>query len=218
MHQAGPGVGHHVRLLLAPAGQGVRPFACSAQLVDVPAERNRVAIDQAGDDRRQLPGGHRHHDLVDESQAFPGPALPDECVALLLHGEGDEVSIAEALADRGGLRGGGIRGLVVTGCHVPQDGGRQQVALLDALTPLAVDQPLRATEPSGRAGGLAAEQEVETHPAGAPRGGESSAGIQVSVMGSLEEAQVVVFPAEHVCRGREQLDVRRSKRGRLIGT
>ena len=84
-------------------------------------------------------------------EALLDPALPDERVALLVHGQGDQVGVAEALADRGGLGRGGLRGLgspAATCCEQDRD---QQVAPLDAVALLAFEQPLRAAEPSARA-------------------------------------------------------------------
>ena len=49
------------------------------------------------------PGGDRHHGLVQQPETLLDPPLPDQDVALLVHGEGEQVRIAEALADLGGL-------------------------------------------------------------------------------------------------------------------
>jgi len=70
MNQAQTIVGHHVGLLLAPARQRRGPLAGAAQLVRVATERDRVAVDDAGNDRRQLPRGDGHHGFVDQAQAI----------------------------------------------------------------------------------------------------------------------------------------------------
>jgi len=118
VHEAEAHVGHHVGLAIAPLGVGVRPLAGTAQLEHALTERDRVAVDRAGDDRRQLLRGDGHHRLVHEQQAVVHPALPDERVAVLHHGERREVSIAEPLADPAGLCGDGGCGLVIAGQHV----------------------------------------------------------------------------------------------------
>ena len=46
---------------------------------------------------------------------------------------------------------------------------------------------------------------------------QSFAGLQVRVMGALEAAHVVVVATEHVGRRRQQLEVLRSQRSRLVG-
>ena len=59
------------------------------------------------------------------SSSSAGPRSTRPCSieqrALLVHGEGEQVRVAEALADRGGLGGGGVRGLVVAGRLVLRD-------------------------------------------------------------------------------------------------
>ena len=51
VHQAEALVRHHVRLLLAPARQRLRPLPRPPKLVHVTTERDRVAVDDAGDNR-----------------------------------------------------------------------------------------------------------------------------------------------------------------------
>ena len=84
---------HHCRM-------GLRPLPGTAQLEHALTERDRVAEDGAGDDRRQLLRGDRHHRLVHQPEALGDAAVPDEGVALLHHGERDQISIAEPRADR----------------------------------------------------------------------------------------------------------------------
>ena len=62
---------HHPR-------ERVGPLARVAQLVRVPTERDRVAVDDPGDDRRQLAGGGRDEHLVDQPQALGDPSLLDQ--------------------------------------------------------------------------------------------------------------------------------------------
>jgi hypothetical protein len=54
MHEAEAVVSHHLGLSLAPTCQCLRPNAGVVQLVNAPTERDRVAIDDAGDDRGKL--------------------------------------------------------------------------------------------------------------------------------------------------------------------
>jgi hypothetical protein len=96
---------------------------------------------------------------------------------------------------------------VVAAGHVLQDDGNQQVPSLDALTLLAVEQSLPASEPSHRGRGLAAEQQVMADPPGATRRARGIGGIQVGVMGALEPAYIVDVAAEHVRRPRQQLKI-----------
>jgi hypothetical protein len=116
-----------------------------------------------------------------------------------------------------GLRGGGPSGLVVAGGHLLQPDGDQQVSALDAVPLLALEQPLRATEPAACAGHLASEEQVVADPERTPRGARGIAGVRVQVMRALQAAQVVVVAAQHVGRSREQLQVLRAQRCRVVG-
>jgi hypothetical protein len=87
-------------------------------------------------------------------------------VALLVHGERDEVRIAETLADLGSLGRGGGRGLVVTRGRLLHQGGEQQITLLDAVPPLVFKEALRAAEPAGCATHLPSRREVDAEPEG----------------------------------------------------
>ena len=80
---------------------------------------------------------------------------------MLVHGEGEQVSIAEALADHGSFGCGGVRALVVAGGRTLQHDRQQQIAPLDAIMLLAFEQPLRTAEPSGRTAHLSPECEID---------------------------------------------------------
>ena len=100
MHQAASGEGDQVGLVLAPVGEGGGPLLGAADLVGVLASQDHAAVDDPRDDRGELAGGDRHHRLVQQRQALLGAPEPDQDVALLVCGEGEQVRVAEALADR----------------------------------------------------------------------------------------------------------------------
>jgi hypothetical protein len=99
VHEAEPVVRDHLGLLLAPLGQCGRPLAGAAYLADVSAKRGRVAVDDAGDDGRELARRNGDHGLVHQPQAAARPAESDERVALLHQADRDEIAIPEAFAD-----------------------------------------------------------------------------------------------------------------------
>src|SRR4029450_12169696 len=138
-------MGDHVRLLLAPAGQSLGPLAGPAQLVHALPERDRVAVHESGDDRRQLPRNDGHHHLVQQSQALFEAPLPDEGVTLLVYPDCDEILIHEMRPDLGYLRSGVVCGLVVTVDRVTDQDRNQQVPALAATPLLAFKQPWRST-------------------------------------------------------------------------
>jgi hypothetical protein len=189
---------------------------CAAQLIRVLAAQNHAAIDQTADDRRQLPRGDRYHRLVQQPETFLDPPVFDQEDALRLYGQGEQVSIAETLADLSDFGRDSGSGLVVTGTLLLKHERQLQIALLHALTPLAFDQPLRATQPSCPTARLSPGEQMHTHPERAARGTQRLAGIEVDVMGTLQAAHVVIA-SEHVSRRREQFEVLRSERRRLIG-
>jgi hypothetical protein len=85
----------------------------AAELVLVAAERDRVAVDDPGDDRRQLTGRHRDHRLVDEAETGFDRSSTDERVALLHQCDRQEIRVPEALADLRDLGRHAERGVVV---------------------------------------------------------------------------------------------------------
>jgi hypothetical protein len=72
-----------------------------AKRIGVPAEGDRVAVDDAGDYRRELARERGHQGFVHEPQAFFDPPLLDEGAALLVPREPHEVGIAEPPGDLG---------------------------------------------------------------------------------------------------------------------
>ena len=103
MNQADAGVGDHVGLTLAPEREGGGPLPGAAQLVHALTDRDRVAVEDAGHDRREPAARHRHHALVHEPQPLSGSSELEERVTQVHHADRDQVAIAEALADRDGL-------------------------------------------------------------------------------------------------------------------
>jgi hypothetical protein len=100
-----------------------------------------------------------------------------------------------------------IRGAGVTGRTGPQQDGYQEIAALDAVTTLPVEQPIAAAEPAVRTGRLPAHEQVVPDPPGAARGAGDLTGIQMAVMRTFERPDVVVVATEHVRRPGQQLEV-----------
>jgi hypothetical protein len=141
---------------------------------------------------------------------------PDQQLARVLGGEREQVGVAEALADRHGFGAERDRGVVIARRHVGEDLRQQQEPALDAVALLALQQPLRAAEPAGRATHLAAQDEVHADPERAAHGPQSLAVIEVRLVRALERGRLVVVAPEHVGRRRELLEIlgRQRIRGR----
>jgi hypothetical protein len=136
---------------------------------------------------------------------------------MLVRGEGKQVFVTEALADRRGSRCGCRSSLEVSACLLPKDQRQEQVARLDAFPSLTVEQALGAAEPAAGPAHLSALGEIDADPKGTAQGRERFTGIQVSVVGALEDAEVVLLAAEHVGSGGKQLQIRRGQLARPIG-
>ena len=159
----------------APGREGGRPFSGAADLVGVLAGQDHAAVDDPGDDRRELARGHRDHRLVEQAAGPRRDARPDQDVALLVGGEGEQVGVAEALSDRGGLARGGGRRLAVAAGLLLEYGRQQQVAALDAVALLALQQPPGAPQPAARPADLPVAGEGDADPERAAQGGDLAA-------------------------------------------
>jgi hypothetical protein len=84
MYQTEAVVGDHLGLALAPPRKRLGPLPGIAELVGVATESDRVAVDDPGDDRRELTGGGGDEDLVDQPQAVGDPSLLDERATLVI--------------------------------------------------------------------------------------------------------------------------------------
>ena len=188
MDQAASREGDEVGLALAPAREGGGPLPGAADLVGVLAGEDHAAIDDAGDDRGELAGGHRHHRLVEQAQPLLETPVLDQDVAPLVRGEREQVRIAEALGDRRRLARGGGGPLPVAARLLFEDRGHEQIAALDAITLLAIEQPLGASEPAARAAHLATPGQRDADPERAPKRRQLPARREVGPMGALEEA------------------------------
>jgi hypothetical protein len=82
---------------------------------------------------------------------------------------------------------------------------------------VAFELPLRAGEPPARPHGLAPEQRVVSDPERAADRPIDVAGGEVRGVRTLERADVVVVPAQHVRRPREQLEIVRTQASRRVG-
>ena len=153
-----------MRLLRAPCRERRGPFAGPVEGVHPLAAADDAAIDQPGDDRRQLPGGRRDHRLVEERE----PRMTSPCrysamsrmlrakTASRLPRNGSPIAAAASAARCMASRSPALE----CRCAV----GEEQVPLLGALAPLALDQPLGPRQPAGGPAGLAEGVETKAEP------------------------------------------------------
>ena len=120
VHEAAAGKSEEVWLLLAPPRQGRRPLPCTANLVDLFTRQDHAAVNDSGDDRRNLPRRYRHHCLVQDAETLAHVAVRDEERALHVRRKGKEVSVAETFAGLRCRRGRSGGTFVVAGSLVLQ--------------------------------------------------------------------------------------------------
>ena len=212
MHPANACEGDHLGLLLAPLRQRGGPLAGAAERVHLLTGLDHTAIHQARHEGRQLPRGNGDHHLVQQREPLLDLPLLDANPALIVPGTGDQVRIAAALADRGGLRRGRVRSLEVARGKVLLHDRQQQIAALGALVLLVLEQPLGAGDPAGRATHLAAKEKTEAQPECGTDGAQAFAGVQVRMMGTFERPQIVLVPTDQIRRHRQQLEILASQR------
>ncbi len=101
--------------------------------------------------------------------------------------------------DVGGLGSQGACRFEVTLREVAEHRCEEEVAALDALLTVALEQPLPASEPPTRRRPLASHQQIEADPPGAARGSRHLARVEVGVVSALEAANVLVVDGR-ACR------------------
>ena len=93
---------------------------------------------------------------------------------------------------------------------------QQQVALLDAVPPFALDQALRATQPSARASGFAAREQAKPQPERGARRGQALARLETCVIQALLRRQHLLVPRGQPRRPGQTMQILGPERRRLI--
>ena len=104
-----------------------------------------------------------------------------------MRGERNEVGVGESLAYLHCRRSSRSRTLEVAGSPTLERNRQQKVALLDALAPFTLDQPLRPPQPPGGRADLSPKCEVHAQPERATRRPQSLTGAEMLLMRPLEE-------------------------------
>ena len=193
------------------------PLVGATDVEHLLAARDHAAVDDARDDRRELAGDRRDHRLVEQREPVPHAPVLHEHLALRVEREREQVGVAELLADLRGLRGRDRGSFEVPVRLVLEAERQQQIAVLDALVVLTLEQSLRTGEPPCAPRDLAANHERHPDPEGAAHGGEAIVRAQVRMVSALEEGVRLVVAAEHVRRGREPPQVVGRERCFAIG-
>ena len=181
------------------------------------ARVDHAAVHVADEDRRHVARGHGHHRFVEQRGPAGDLAERDQRAAQAEPAEGDEVAVAEPLADRDDLLEDPLARLPVTLETGPEAGGQQHVTQLDAVPPAVVEQSPSARDPAAGARGLVVEQEADRQPEGAARGaGVVPAGEVLLVRAGPEVAAFGIF-ADEPRGGGELLEIGGVERGCAVG-
>ena len=164
MDEALAAIGHEVRLRLAPPTQRRRPLRGPPDVERRLAHLDHRAVDDPGDDRRHLTGGHRHHHLVELADAVGLPAAKHERLPATQAGERGDVRILEPLAEP--RRGAGFvdRDSDITTEQLVQRLGDQEQTALRTVGAGVLEEPAGAGEPSAGRCLLAAQEQREREP------------------------------------------------------
>jgi hypothetical protein len=127
----------------------------------------------------------------------------DEHPALHVPGTGNQVCVSKAVTNLRGAGGRCVRVRIIALAQTLLGEGQEQVTVLHAV--VALDEPLRPREPSGRLSGIASEKEIQTRPEGTARSPHAVAGVEMRVMSTIEGAVKLELSAAEVRRCREQL-------------
>ena len=205
--QAPAAEGDQVRLPLAPLRQNRRPFPGPADLERRLTGEDHAAVDDAGDDRRQLAGRSREHRLVEQPEALARPPRLDQDVPLRVRSEAEQVAVAEALAIAAASPRLRRRLELALGFEL-EHARQQQVAAFGAFAPELLEQPLCTGQPAASPGDLAPLRAVKADPDRAAKRCLELIGAAVRCVRALEEGQRLVRVAEHVRDRRQELDIR----------
>ena len=107
----------------------------------------------------------------------------------------DKIGLIEPFADFRRFRSRGERRVMLLGTEELFRRRQQQVAPLDAIQLLALDQATRAREPAGSVARLATEQERKSEPERAANGARGLIRLQVSRVGAIESLVKLFVPA-----------------------
>jgi hypothetical protein len=208
-------VGHQV-LRLIPTGQRRRPPLGPAQIEDLLACLDHRAVDDPGDDHRNLARRDGDHGLVEQRHALSGLTQPDRSLPPAKPGESHQIQVAETLADLGRLTEGRIRARGVPLRQGLERDRYQQIPLLHAVVLAGFEQPPHPTQPAATTGQLALDQETESQPEPAPGGSHLIAQAQALLIPTAPDVGAVAIPADQVSRRRQPLKIRRLQRCLVI--
>jgi len=195
MRAAFAAIRHGAWLRGAPVVERVGPLLRAAHVVQLDARVDDAAVDDAGDDRHQLAGSDGDHHLVEERQAVGCLSEANQRTAAALAREVHDIDVAEPFADVLDIGEGRHRAGEITAGDLLEGVRQQDVAALDAVVLILIEQPAGAANPAGRARQLAGSHQHERHPECGARRARHLAVRQMQVVRACEEVDRVGIAA-----------------------
>jgi hypothetical protein len=96
-----------------------------AQFECVSTEADGVAVQDAGDDRRQLTPGNNHQDLITEPKACLSVSLTNQGAALFVSSKPHQVRVSEPFSDLCSFNRGCVAGFEILAAHLFEPHGDQ---------------------------------------------------------------------------------------------
>ena len=185
-----------------------------ATQVERPVGRDDAgAIQDAGRDRRHLAGDRRDHRLVEPAATVLVVTVLDQRLALAQEAQRREFGVGKAQADGVDLGTHRVRGQRVARVERVVGTDDPQVAALDAIEAVLVEEPLRACQPAVALGPLAREHQGRAEPEPAAGRPLDVATVDVLVEGPRPGGPSIEVPAGQVGRRGEPLEVLGFERG-----
>jgi hypothetical protein len=132
-------------------------------------------------------------------------------------GAGTQIDFSKLIADLGCPRRRGEGGGCGSGFDLLLRGWQQKISFFDAGFPFALKQATGTAEPSGCLVCLAAKSQAEPKPECSSRSTNAGPPIDISVMGALQNTNVILVPADKVGRRCQPFEVFDTKRSRFVG-
>ena len=211
-----------IGLIVAPAAECRRPLLGTAQVEDGLEGLDRGAVDDPGDDRRNLAGGDCDHRLIEEGDAPRRLAHRDQRLAASETAERRKVRVAELIRD-GGCAGEQLEcARRITSLETLKSLRNEEITALDAVRSCFVDQARCPGEPAAGLGKFAALAEPHHQVEGVAGGSGRIPRTHRSLVCLFPGTSRVVGTPEHVGRDRQAFeigDIQRShtRPGRQLG-
>jgi hypothetical protein len=190
-----------------PAAQGSRPLVGASEIEAVLTRLDDRAVDDPDAKWREIASRRGSHNLVEQRQPLGSFSRANKCLAASEATGGNEIRIAEALANEDDLfeRRTGATGIASP--HELQADRHEEVALLDAVAPAIVDEPPTAREPAAAASLLPLEQEQKAKPVRAASSSLPATPSQKCSMRSGPDVLALGISADEVSGHREPFEV-----------